>query len=329
MSDEKRIHPNMKSNLHPRNKHRSRYDFQALIAVCPALAEYVSENKYGDESINFFQPEAVKMLNKALLQRHYGIEHWDIPEGYLCPPIPGRADYIHYAADMLAKTNKGVVPTGANVKCLDIGVGANCVYPIIGHQEYDWSFIGSDIDKTALEAARQIVEGNDALKTAIELREQTQATSIFKGILETDERIDMTFCNPPFHASKEAAEEAAQRKLSNLKGTQDPDTVLNFGGQSNELWYKGGEVAFVEKMIAESRRYAQSCLWFSTLISKEKHVKYCYRKFRQVSTARVKTIPMGQGNKISRVVMWTFLPTQKRIDWANEHWQETEEPKSL
>lgn len=41
------------------------------------------------------------MLNKALLAAHYDIEYWDIPDTYLCPPIPGRADYVHRAAELL------------------------------------------------------------------------------------------------------------------------------------------------------------------------------------------------------------------------------------
>jgi 23S rRNA (adenine1618-N6)-methyltransferase len=94
--------PKGKSNLHPRNKHRERYDFKQLINSCPELAQFVKLNNYNTESIDFFNPEAVKALNKALLKHFYGVNFWDIPKHYLCPPIPGRADYIHYAADLLS-----------------------------------------------------------------------------------------------------------------------------------------------------------------------------------------------------------------------------------
>lgn len=307
MPDKKRVPPAIKSKLHPRNKHRSRYDFQALNAVCPDLAPYVNPNKYGDLSINFFQPEAVKMLNKALLQRHYGIQHWDIPEGYLCPPIPGRADYIHYIADLLASTHKGIIPRGKHIKCLDIGVGANCIYPILGHQEYGWSFIGSDIDKQALAAAQQTLTANPSLETVIELRLQTQTDAIFKGILHPKEQIDISICNPPFHSSKAEAQAGTRRKLRNLKGKKQAKTVLNFGGQRNELWCKGGELAFLQKMITESVDFANNCTWFSSLVSKEAHLKPIYQALRAVKATQVETIPMGQGHKVSRVVAWCFL----------------------
>ncbi|MBC7494605.1 MAG: RlmF-related methyltransferase, partial [Flavobacterium sp.] len=129
MLDKKKEHPKEKTRLHVRNKHRERYNLKALIESVPELAQYVSLNIYNDESIDFFNPEAVKALNKALLKHHYQIDHWNIPPNYLCPPIPGRADYIHYIADLLCGSNYGKIPKGNLVTCLDIGVGANCVYP--------------------------------------------------------------------------------------------------------------------------------------------------------------------------------------------------------
>ncbi len=58
MSEKKKEHPAKKERLHTRNKHRERYDFKLLINSCPELAQYVTENKYGDETIDFFNAEA-------------------------------------------------------------------------------------------------------------------------------------------------------------------------------------------------------------------------------------------------------------------------------
>jgi len=114
---------------------------------CPELGVFVKLNDYNDESIDFSNPEAVKMLNTALLKHYYKINHWNIPANYLSPPIPGRADYIHHIAELLGGSNNGKIPTDNKIKCLDIGVGASCVYPIIGNKEYGWSFVGSEIDE--------------------------------------------------------------------------------------------------------------------------------------------------------------------------------------
>ena len=102
---QKREHPKEKSNLHPRNKNRERYDFKQLIESTPELEPFVKLNLYGDESVDFASPEAVMLLNKAILKHHYRIDNWEVPKGYLCPPIPGRADYIHHIADFLCRNN--------------------------------------------------------------------------------------------------------------------------------------------------------------------------------------------------------------------------------
>jgi 23S rRNA (adenine1618-N6)-methyltransferase len=310
MLPKKREHPKEKIQLHPRNKHRERYDFKQLIAVLPELSSLVSLNAYGDESIDFFNPDAVKMLNKAILIHSYGIKFWDIPYGYLCPPIPGRADYIHYMADLLAGKNQGKIPSGHKIKGLDIGTGANCVYPIIGNKEYDWSFIGTEIDPVAIESANTIIEQNPVLKGKIEIRRQNNPKDIFRGIILKDELIDFTICNPPFHASLAEAQSGTLRKLSNLNGKKITKPTLNFGGQNSELWCEGGEERFVVDMVQQSKEFAGSCFWFSTLVSKESSLKSIYEILRKSKATEVKTISMGQGNKISRIVAWTFLNSE-------------------
>lgn len=312
-----------KSGLHPRNRHRERYDFKLLTASCPELGQFVKLNDYNDESIDFFNPEAVKTLNKALLKFYYDIDYWDIPNNYLCPPIPGRADYIHHIADLLYRNDpgflKGKISTGKSIKCLDIGVGANCVYPIIGIKEYGWSFIGSDIDRVSIESANKIIEMNPSLKGKIELRLQHNPDDIFKGIIQKDELFDLSICNPPFHSSPAEAQSGTIRKLRNLKQKKITKPVLNFGGQNNELWCEGGEEKFIGDMIYQSKQFSTSCLWFSTLISKESNLKSAYKALKTVEAAEIKTIPMSHGNKTSRIVAWTFLTQEQQNKWMKRY----------
>lgn len=321
MRKKKKEHPKEKFRLHPRNKHRERYDFKKLVASCPDLSQFVKLNIYDDESIDFFNPDAVRMLNTALLKHFYGIENWHIPAGYLCPPIPGRADYIHYMADLLGGSNYGKVPIGSSVKCLDIGVGANCIYPIIGVKEYAWSFVGTDIDPLAIESANKTIDSNPSLKGKIELRIQNNPKDIFYGIIQPDEIFDLSVCNPPFHASAEEAQAVSVRKLTNLKGKKPTKPILNFGGQSNELWYEGGETRFIQEMIRESRRFSSSCFWFSSIISKQSHLKNAYELLKDANAVRIETIPMGQGNKSSRILAWSFITQKQREEWLSKRWK--------
>lgn len=321
MLNKKREHPKEKSRLHPRNRHRERYDFGQLIVACPDLAQFVKLNLYNDESIDFSDPEAVKMLNKALLKHFYQIEHWDIPQNFLCPPVPGRADYIHYAADLMRGKNYGKIPTGNEIKILDIGVGANCIYPLLGNKEYGWSFIGSDIDQSAIESADKIINANPALAGKIDLRLQPDPKDIFYGILHKNESIDLSLCNPPFHASMDEAQSGTLRKLNNLHDGVITSPVLNFGGQNNELWCEGGEERFIQDMIRQSRQFLDSVFWFTTLISKQSTLKIAYDALRRADAVEVETIPMGQGNKTSRLLAWTFLVPTEQKKWANIRWK--------
>jgi 23S rRNA (adenine1618-N6)-methyltransferase len=316
----KKEHPQEKSKLHPRNRNRERYDFKRLIESLPDLNPFVKPNIYGDDSIDFANPEAVRYLNKAIIKHHYDIGFWDIPENYLCPPIPGRADYIHHIADLLKRNNYGKVPTGSKIKCFDIGVGASCIYPIVGTVEYGWSFVGSDIAPQAIASSKRIVESNPGLIEKVECKLQTNPKDFFYGIIRKDEMIDLSICNPPFHASAEEAKAGSIRKLNNLKLNEKPEPVLNFGGHPNELWCDGGEEKFVRNMIRQSMKFAKSCFWFSCLISKESNLKIVYRTLKEVGATEVETLPTGQGNKTSRIVAWTFLTLEEKNNWRNSRW---------
>lgn len=306
-----------KTTLHSRNPHRFRYDFDALLKACPELKNFVTLNEHQIETIDFSNPDAVKTLNKALLISNYNIQNWDIPAGYLCPPIPGRADYIHYIADLLTTTNNGIIPEGENIVGLDIGIGANCIYPIIGNASYGWSFVGTDIDEKALQNCKKIITNNPKLIDVISLQSQIEPRFIFKNIILPEDKFAFTICNPPFHSSAEEAAKSALRKVNTLENTKTSKPVLNFGGQKAELWCKGGEMAFITQMIYESVKYPMQCLWFTTLVSKKDNLKNIYKLLNKVGAAEIKTINMAQGQKISRMVAWTFQSPKQQQEMLN------------
>lgn len=316
----KKKHSTVKAELHPRNKHRGRYDFPVLIKACPELEQYVAENKYGDLSIDFFDDKAVKMLNRALLMEFYDVEFWDIPQGFLCPPIPSRADYIHNVADLLYGDKMLPYHKGNKITCLDVGVGANCIYPIIGTKEYNWGFIGSETNMDSLQSAEKIIKENEYLSDKVSLRFQ-YSDSIFKGIIEGGETVDVTICNPPFHSSAKEAEAGSRRKVKNLTKGKKTHQKLNFGGNFNELWCEGGELNFIKTMIKESKAIERQCLWFTSLVSKQENVDPIVKVLKSYRVKDYKIMEMGQGNKVSRVIAWTFLPTLQHAKWKQFHWK--------
>jgi 23S rRNA (adenine1618-N6)-methyltransferase len=298
-----------KAGLHPRNRFRAGYDFTALLATTPRLAGFVGPNAYGDTSIDYANPAAVKALNQALLSHGYGVRNWDIPPGYLCPPVPGRSDYLHYLADLLAPGGAATIPRGPSVRVLDIGTGANCIYPLIGASEYGWRFVGTEIDPVAVRWAQKTVAMNPTVANLIECRVQPSPVDSFRGVMQSGECFDLSMCNPPFHASAADAAAGTRRKQRNLglsgrRSTVEP--TLNFGGKAGELWCPGGELAFVRNMITQSANVPTRFRWFTTLVSKSGHLPPLQATLRDVRAADVKVIHMAQGQKKSRILAWTF-----------------------
>ena len=307
-----------KAGLHSRNQHRNGYDFEVLSESAPALQHYLVQNKRGQTSINFHDAAAVKCLNQALLLHHYKLDYWDIPHPYLCPAVPGRADYLHHLADLMAQENGGRWPKGSKIRCLDIGTGANLVYPIIGTYEYGWSFVGTDIDDKAIETARTIWEKNARLKQTTELRLQTKRAHLLQGIITKEDYFDLVMCNPPFYSSAEEAQNENRRKKRGLKAAKGINR--NFAGQAKELWCPGGEKAFISQLIQESYTFPKSCYWFTSLVARETHLKALVKQLEQVKATAIKTIPMAQGNKVSRILAWSFLNDKQKKAWRGARW---------
>lgn len=271
------------------------YDFRRLVAASPALAPFLRPAPHGGTSLDFANPEAVKALNRALLLEAYGVRDWDIPPGCLCPPVPGRADYVHHLADLLGPGPHHL---------LDVGTGASLIYPILGQGEYGWTFVGSELDPMALAAGQRLLAANPQLAKAVALRRQTDPRASFRGVIEPGERFAATLCNPPFHASAREAREAAQTKWRKLG--RDASARRNFGGQGAELWCEGGEVAFIRRMIDESTTFASQVGWFTTLVAKSAHLPRLQAALRQTGAAEIRVVAMAQGQKQSRFLAWRF-----------------------
>lgn len=298
--------PEAKPGLHPDNPHKRGYDFARLVGDCPELGRFVVRNPSGEETVDFANPEAVLCLNRALLVSYYRIDWWRLPEGYLCPPIPGRADYVHHAAELLAGGAGKKPPEGPQVRLLDIGTGASCIYPLLGRQSYGWSFVAVESDGAALASAREIVRRNRELAGAIDCRRQTDTRRIFAGVVRPEERFDLSLCNPPFHASAEEAAAGTLRKLRNLGGRKISKPVLNFGGQAHELWCEGGEVGFVRRMIRESVVFKKNVRWFTTLVAKSASLPPLLDALDKAGPAERRIVEMAQGQKKSRLLAWRF-----------------------
>lgn len=300
--------------LHPRNIHNQSYDFDALIKDFSELSSFVKKNKYDALGIDFSDAKAVLCLNQALLAHHYKVKDWLIPKGHLCPPVPSRANYIHYIADLLGEDFGGAPPIGRKVKALDIGSGTSCIYPILGSSIYGWRFVASDISSEAINHANKILNSNPTLRKNIKTRFQKSANHILKNIFKHDEKFDFTMCNPPFYSSLKEASRATERKVKSLNRNKEKKghapvgrgKTSNFGGIKAELWCPGGESAFISKMITESVSFKDQCRWFTTLVSNKVNLAPLCKLLEELKVSQVRTVEMRQGQKISHLLIWSF-----------------------
>ncbi|MEG0918229.1 MAG: 23S rRNA (adenine(1618)-N(6))-methyltransferase RlmF [Myroides sp.] len=290
---------NSKDKLHPRSFHNKPYNFQELTLKVPELKQFIVKNREGADTVQFADPKAVYLLNKALLLHFYNLNFWDIPNQNLVPPIPGRADYIHYLSDLLKVDNPD------KITVLDIGTGASLVYPLIGSSVYNWNFVATDIEQKSMEIAQEIINKNIHLSSKITLRLQSDKKQILSGIIIKDDYFDAVMCNPPFFKSKKEAEAQTIRKLKGLDKRKTPKLINNFSGESNELWCNGGELSFVLNYIKESVLFKNQVGWFTSLISNEDNLKPLQIELKK-SAKEIKVIDMAQGNKKSRILAWRF-----------------------
>jgi 23S rRNA (adenine1618-N6)-methyltransferase len=297
--------------LHKNNRHKQGYNFTALVKAHPEFSRFIIKNKFNDQdTIDFANPLAVKALNLSLLKSQYRVTFWNIPDGYLCPAIPGRVDYIHHLHDLLATTPKVLIPNNTPIKVLDIGTGASCIYPILGQRVYDWYFVASDVDPISIKVANQIISADNLFNKSIKCRLQPDSNNIFNGVIAEGEFYHLTLCNPPFHSSLAKAVQGTTRKIKNLNKasplSNSQEKTLNFGGQKAELWCPGGELAFIRKMIKESKVYHKQVLWFTCLVSKKDHLSKLKLSLKKSHATHVKVVNMAQGKKISRFIAWSF-----------------------
>ena len=300
----------MKNSNHNKEKQiKPSYDFDELSKVHPELTSFIFENNYQTKTIDFANLKAVKALNTALLKKDYGIRYWEFPDSNLCPPIPGRVAYVDCISQLLKKSK-----ITQNIRVLDVGVGATCIYPILGQSVYKWNFVGVDIDKESLKTAQQIINKNN-LQQDIKLRHQANKMLILKGVLNAEDTFSVSMCNPPFYKSETEALEATSRKLNGLNKSTDK-VVRNFSGTQNELIYEGGEKAFLHNYLYESSLFKNQCFWFTSLVSKKDLVKGVKQSLQKLGATDVKVINMTHGNKISRIVAWTFLTKEEQEAWV-------------
>ncbi|WPT17837.1 RNA N6-adenosine-methyltransferase mettl16 [Picochlorum sp. SENEW3] len=309
--------------MHPKNIYSiEKPDFVELSRLYPSLKPFLKTTAVNtstaaaaaassDEgcrriSIDFQDDDACRELVRVQLHHDFGIE-WSLDPPYLVPPLANRLNYICWLDDVLSLWSRHRTER----RCiLDIGCGANLIYPLLGASYVGWRCIGCDVNADALRVAARNREANPDLAPLIHLRLVSMQpcqqqpddgeTKNPKGIISScirdgDGELDACMCNPPFFSREEEA-------------GKNPKTA--FGGVSMEMVYPGGEEAFIKNMIWDSAKHTTACTWFSSMVGKKSTMKMARKMIHDLGRTVVRTTEFVQGKTSRWALAWSFVAPQ-------------------
>ena len=274
-------------------------DFLTLIKEFPELKKYIlKQNEDNEEEFQFdwSNNELSLLMDKSILNYYFNIKYYDIPKGFLIPPIPSRINYINLINSIITKLIKDI--DIKNIIGIDIGTGANIIYPILGYSIYKWKFICTEINKEAYNNAKLILQKNN-LENNINIIKQNNKDNIFISILNRENKYIFSMCNPPYYNYEN------EIKLEDKKR----DNEYNF----DEIYYKNGEYGFFQRYFEESICYKNNVFLYTILIGKKINAENIYDKLSSYNDI-IKIYNMQKiltGNNVRYIIYWSFFNNYK------------------
>ncbi|CAD2107284.1 hypothetical protein YYG_00801 [Plasmodium vinckei petteri] len=185
-------------------------------SLMEAYSEYTDNLLY---LIDAYEEGTQNNINKEITYPNLNNQNEQRKKNFLCPCVPGRANYIHIISDLTSinslenykdnintyiyRNNNDINNTqillyGNIIKVLDVGVGANCIYPLLGNIVYKWSYIGVDINIDSLKYSYINIILNNK-ENDILLMYQHDKHKIFLNVIKDSDLYFFTMCNPPYY----------------------------------------------------------------------------------------------------------------------------------
>jgi 23S rRNA (adenine1618-N6)-methyltransferase len=264
-------------------------DFLILIKEFPELKKYIIkyDEKIEEFSFDWSNNDLSLLMTKSILNYYFNIKYYDIPKGFLIPPVPSRLNYLNLINELIKDIEK------ENIIGVDIGTGANIIYPILGNSVCDWKFICSEINNESYNNAKLILQKNN-LEENINLIKQENKNNIFVSIINQENKYTFSMCNPPYYDYEQ------EIKIEDKKR----DTEYNF----DEVYYEKGELGFFERYFEESICYKKNIFLFTILIGKKSNSEIIYDKINSynniIKLCDIKKIMTG--NNVRYIIYWSF-----------------------
>lgn len=267
-------------------------------------------------------------LSRAILDKYFQLNLKSLPEGYLCPPIPNRLNYVLWMKQLLkesSSTEYFTKPRTIFRRGVDLGTGASCIYPLLLSTStftdgQEWKILGTDIDEKAIQSAKENIAAN-GLETIIKVvkvlptpvgggsrnlirneEDDIITTPVNTAMMEDSQfcnQIDFFLTNPPFYSSDNEA--------TNVRSGDDRERTSM---TSNESVYPGGEIGFALDMIYDSYRHQNKCTWFSLMLSKKSSLRFLQKeveKLLELGRGSIRIAEFTQGQMVRWGLAWTFL----------------------
>ncbi|RMX97625.1 hypothetical protein D0868_10545 [Hortaea werneckii] len=285
-------------------------DFDVLAAKDHEFAAIckVSKNK---RWVDFQDPKVVKQLTNSLLKHDFGLE-LQLPDDRLCPPVPVRWNYIRWIQELLDTTNdtySDQYDPGREVKGLDIGAGASCIYGLLACKTRPgWLIAGIDIDAHSLMHARVNVESNH-LADRIRLVQTDPNDPLIPLQQMQCETLDFVMTNPPFYDSMQDMQSSYTNKHA------PPSAICT--GSENEMICPGGDVGFVTRILDESLRLRDRVQWYTAMLGKMSSLQRIVSKLKENGVSNFAVTCLQAGHRTKRwAVAWSFRDFRPRNDVA-------------
>ncbi|XP_026808384.1 U6 small nuclear RNA (adenine-(43)-N(6))-methyltransferase [Rhopalosiphum maidis] len=293
--------------MHPRNIYRTPPAFKELSVKYPEFNKYASTGLNGKIVFDFKNQEGLRLLTTILLKKDFDLDV-DLPVGRLIPTIPLRLNYLLWIEDLFNLNYDNT----KKIKGIDIGTGSSCIYPLLAAKQFQWSMVGTDINKEAVKNAIKNVEKNN-LQNLIQVLEVSEWERLLP--VAVDEHYDFCMCNPPFHS------------YSNLNS--DDDEADSSVGITSEMYTIGGEVDFVKKMIKESEILQNSISIYTTMVGYKASLDPLKNELKAIGACTVAEAGFYQGRNARWGIAWTFQSDIKLKDFLPNKEFQKEKLKQL
>ncbi|KAJ2332262.1 Methyltransferase-like protein 16 [Coemansia sp. RSA 2681] len=276
--------------------------YRALADKYAELKPYLAATSSQHSTIDFKHPDAVRVLNQALLSVYFGLRI-HLPSNSLCPTVSNRLNYVKWlSANIVSEFIPGPLSG------LDIGTGASCIYPLLGARYLpQCSFVGTDINEDSVATALANVAQNELqgrIKVFLNNDRQTTLPLDAPGFPQPNVDADgssfaFCMCNPPFYESSDERERLRQMKL----GAPSLNTIA----KDDELYTEGGEEAFLARLVDESATMAGRIKWYTTMVGKKSTLALLKARLRGVGAKQAREGVLIQGRTTRWVLAWSFL----------------------